>query len=130
MVIVMRSTLTYCTIAFVLTLISNGAKACDASGRWSLIQSNGATVDLELHQRGVVFGGTAYEPDIGTGRVSGSFQGDSLAFDVYWPNGSVGTYSGRISGDGYVRHGFTYDRRVPESRAGWRSTTPLNCEEE
>jgi hypothetical protein len=129
-VVMMPTTLRYCAIPLVFSLISSGAaNACDAGGHWSLVQSNGATVDLELHQRGVVFSGTAYESDIGTGRVSGSTQGNSLAFDVYWSNGSVGNYSGRIRGDGYVHHGFTYDRSFPESRAVWRSTTPLNCGE-
>lgn len=127
----MPSTLTYCAIALVLSPNSPGAaKAYDAGDRWSLVQSNGATADLELHQRRVVFGGTAYESDIGTGRVSGSFQGNSLAFGAYWPNASVGTYNGQIGGDGYVRRGFTYDPRHPESRTVWRSTTPVNCGED
>jgi hypothetical protein len=74
-----------------------------------------------------VAAGLLYEPDIGTGRVRGRFTGDRLSFDVYWPNGSVGAYRGRVAGDDFIRDGFTYDRRHPGSRAAWHSSPPMDC---
>jgi hypothetical protein len=104
------------------------AKACDASGPWALVQSNGSTVSLELNQAGPEITGTAYEGAIGMGRVSGSVQGTRVFFDIYWPNGTIGAYSGRIGADGLVHHGFTYDKQHQESRATWYSTRPMSCE--
>ncbi|KGM34167.1 hypothetical protein [Inquilinus limosus] len=109
------------------TAMPAAAQACDAGGRWSAIRSNGASVDLDLVQHGRSLDGTAYEPDIGNGTVRGSLRGKEIVFDIRWANGGVGAYSGRVGGNGHIRHGFTYDRRSPDSRASWYNTPALDC---
>jgi hypothetical protein len=119
-----------CAATILVSLLPAAAQACDASGHWTAVQSNGGRVEFDLSQNGLVLGGTAYSPGIGNGSVSGSFRGETIDFDIYWPNGSVGTYSGRVGGDGRIHHGFTHDRRNPGSRASWYSTSPLDCSDE
>jgi hypothetical protein len=113
--------------------LSTHAASCrqwDISGHWTLSQTNGYTVKIDLSQDGSNITGSAFgsassksSEVLTTGSLDGSVEGNSLQFSVYWQvggGGAVGEYRGTINPRGRLE-GDTYDKMDPHSRAGWHS---------
>ena len=105
------------------------------SGTWSIRQNNGFIVDFNTRTEGNEFRGTATSGKL-AGNLSGSFAsvrkgalsggGDAILVNwkVYWRNGSIGSYSGEIDGNGFLR-GSTRDEAHPGSTSGINSLTQM-----
>lgn len=105
------------------------APACTAyqfNGDFVLDQSNGAHVDF--NSTGPVASGIAFVRGSSemVGDVRGGIQGRNVDFTIQWDEGPRGHYTGTVGEDGLV-FGRTVDMNNLESRATWRSTSPLQC---
>ncbi len=113
----------------------------DISGEWVAVQTNDAKPVLTLQQTGAVIQGSghwAYTVSYNTfpakgddyveanASVDGTINGDSVEFNAYWSNDSIGIYSGRIGPQGRIE-GVTYDKRNPQTRADWYSSRTMPC---
>ncbi len=90
---------------------------------WSVTQSNGENVRVELSQDGNTLTGTAHgssrdRPAETTGIMTGSIEGDSINFTVYWPDETVAEYSGTVDGAGKAE-GTTVDRSDDVPPTNW-----------
>jgi len=100
--------------------------AQNVDGAWSLVQSNGFTVEVDIAQARDPSGnladgplhGSAHQVGGGETNLYGALNGDSLEFRVDWPNGAVGQYSGNFDAGGNLS-GVTYDVTNPTSQATW-----------
>src|SRR5262249_46469540 len=105
----------------------------DLSGRFSIRQSNGFTVNFDLIQTGSGLQGSA---DYGStrGDVSGQFSSfDEFEMTVRWDNGAIGGYTGSITPsfsfgriEGGEIAGITVDQIHRGSRASWSDKVPGN----
>lgn len=114
----------------------------DASGNWSAVQSNGAKPVFTLQQTGAELYGSAYysyihksecvlafcgdDAYLVEGSVDGAIDGNGIDITVYWNNGTVGEYTGKINSHGRIE-GTTYDRQHPQTMASWYSAQTLSC---
>ena len=110
----------------------DGPPAHNFSGTWSLRQSNGFTVTMNLKQNGREITGTAtanarggVSKGIVTGRAwqqkgSAGWQSyvDHFQVEIAW-NGPIGVYKASASwADGHLK-GETYQKDRPSARASW-----------
>jgi hypothetical protein len=96
----------------------------NVAGKWSLRQSNDATVWLDLKQFTLADGsekvtGTAVHNST-HGSVDGNVLGDEFEFHVYWDGNVVGRYQASVNGSKRLL-GTTYDVTKPNARASWLS---------
>lgn|GEM_PF-5817377 len=71
--------------------------------RWTVTQSGGQTVTIEVTQDANTLVGTASPAaPLGpaTGTMSGSVDHDIVTMTIYWPDNSVIDYHGTVSGEG------------------------------
>lgn len=113
----------------------------DVSGQWGFKQSNQAALNqLDLRQKNQVLTGTASYAS-GKGSVKGSIQGflwpsysgspptpAEIKMTIYWENGWVGVYEGKISPEGRIE-GTGYERRSPQTKVSWFSNRLMRCSE-
>lgn len=96
----------------------------DVSGKWTLRQSTGHSVSMDLRQllsaagAQVVTGLASY--DSTHGRVDGTVDGVRVDLHVYWQGNVVGRYQGTRDATGRLA-GTTYDVTKPASPASWIS---------
>jgi hypothetical protein len=95
-----------------------------ADGRWTLYQSNRATVTMNLEQasNGRIYGSARSGGNTGTVK-QGLVDGNTIFFVIEWWGGPRGRYDGRLGPDRRLS-GTTYDLAHPTSQASWftRST--------
>ena len=134
-----------CALAFALSASSVRAQCAqwDVSGQWELQQSNGFTVQVDLHQNGKTVTGTASftyvkpaggvlgafqggDPATQRGSFSGNISGDDFYGQIGWTSGSVGIYRGKVGAQGRI-DGTMYDKGAPSSRATWFSGEFMKC---
>jgi hypothetical protein len=110
----------------------DGPPAHSFSGKWSLRQSNGFTVTLDLKQnsRGDITGTATANARNGVSRgtVTGrawrqngaSWQTnvDHFQIEIAW-NGPIGVYKASASWSEGILKGETYQKDKPSARAGW-----------
>ena len=115
------------------------------SGSWTIQQSDGYTVQVNLRQTGKKLTGKAtYFYDIrnsddrsfgakypsANGSATGNIGGDDFYCEIKWETGPVGVYSAKVSSGGRV-HGTLYDKSNPNrSKATWFSTDLMHCGEQ
>lgn len=114
-----------------------------AGSKWGIRQSNGPFVGVRLEQReNLLQGDAAYTFDsqdkilllfdgaqrtnIIRGSVDGSIKGTDFTIHIYWENGEIGIYTGKISPSGKVE-GDTYSKQDPKRKATWFSDGVLAC---
>ena len=133
------------SISFAMLLPSAAQAACsqwDLPGSWIAIQSNGSKPEFSLQQTETLLQGTAHYDythkdkcilvacgdDYYTvhGSVDGTITGDSLDVTVYWEDGGVGGYTGKIGPTGRMT-GTTVDKNNPRNVATWYSDQPFKC---
>ncbi len=113
--------------------ISAGAQCSarwDASGGWWMVQRGQANhIGINLKQKGRVLTGTAVslEGNADTvGTIDGTIDGDTINFQIFWPDHLTGVYNGKILPSGRVE-GETYDKNNTRHRQPWRSEGVLKC---
>ena len=95
--------------------------ARDVSGEWTIVQSNGFEVLIDLVQRGpAIHGAMKVKPGGPEANTHGEVTDQALTLDVDWPNGTHGKYTGQFAPDG-VLSGVTFDLANPTSQATWFS---------
>lgn len=99
-------------------------------GQWTVVQSNGSRIRLEVTQDGNTVIGSAYRsPDPGsapmTGTVNGSIDGDEFFITIYWPDKSICKYLGTV-GDGGRVEGSNVDQANPAAVASWYGEETLS----
>ena len=116
----------------------------DVSGEWTLEQSDGYTLRMNLQQNGkTVTGGARFgyvkkpdgvlapfkggDPATQRGSVSGNIAGDDFYVEIGWSSGSTGIYRGKVGAQGRIE-GSTYDKGAPGSKANWFSPTLMKCQ--
>jgi hypothetical protein len=116
----------------------------DVSGSWTIQQSDGYTVQINLQQTGKKLTGKAsYFYDIrrsgdrtfgakypsANGSASGNIGGADFYCEIKWETGPVGVYTATVSPGGRI-HGTLYDKSNPNrSKATWFSTDLMHCGE-
>lgn len=98
-------------------------------------------IPVNLRQKGKVVTGTAthmayYNPEgkvFGAerkveGSIDGTVVGDEFNVQIYWPDGLVGVYRGKIGPQGRIE-GTTYDKNKPSINATWYSNRVMTCDE-
>lgn len=138
-----RPTSIFCGLLFVLTLDllsvsvrSQCSTGWDASGELAMFQRGQAQpIMLKLEQKGRAISGRAVQK-VGNnfgeitngGLVDGSIDGDSIAFQIFWPPDGrlTGVYKARILPTGRL-DGETYDKNNPRIRQTWFSGGALKC---
>jgi uncharacterized protein YkwD len=130
---------------FAMLLPSAAQAACAQwalPSSWIAMQSNGSKPEFSLQQTETLLQGKArysyvhkdkcnivacgddiYFVD---GSVDGTITGDSLDVTVYWDDGGVGGYTGRIGPTGRMT-GTTVDKNNPSNVATWYSDQPFKC---
>jgi hypothetical protein len=125
--------------------VDAGCAQWDASGTWTLVQTNDTAVQVTLRQDARGFSGQAsfghYVDDdfflcsvascgkdyVGHGGpIVGSVKGNAFEATVYWDDNTVGVYTGEVGPQGLVV-GNAYDRNNPSNRAQWHGTRTLAC---
>ncbi|GAA1024319.1 MULTISPECIES: hypothetical protein [Amycolatopsis] len=99
------------------------APAFNASGSYTLFQSNGvnATVNVTQDSLGKLYGSATTGRAAGTIESGASVDGTSIQFTIAWTNGPHGRYTGSLGADRRLS-GFTFDLGHPESQATWATT--------
>jgi hypothetical protein len=105
--------------------------AHNVDGIWSLVQSNGFVVTVDIAQPRDPNGRLADGPLHGAAKIpglfdlpiaetnlTGSLRGDDFEFRADWPNETRGQYSGRFDPSGRLS-GVTFDLANPGSQATW-----------
>ncbi|MGA9278935.1 MAG: hypothetical protein WBV89_18440 [Ilumatobacter sp.] len=110
----------------------------NVSGAWSIVQSNGYTVGVNIEQHGGdlsgdtwffkggdirSFLGVQWVADPTTAhsmQATGKVAGDTFTFDILWNNGTHGQYTGEFQPNDRLA-GFTFDAEHPTSQATWVS---------
>jgi hypothetical protein len=105
--------------------------AHNVDGIWSLVQSNGFVVTVDITQPHDPSGQLADGPLHGAAKIPGLFdlpiaetnvtgmlRGDDFEFRADWPNETRGQYSGRFAPTGQLS-GITFDLANPGSQATW-----------
>ena len=110
----------------------------DVTGRWTLHQTNGFSITLDLvHKAGAVTGTATHVVSTRdcvktatcqkrTVSADGSVEGNAFVLTAYWSAGSIGVYEGQIGAQGRIE-GTTFDKRRPSSRAQWHSDRLARC---
>ncbi|MFC6883972.1 hypothetical protein [Actinomadura yumaensis] len=95
------------------------APSFNASGRYSVFQSNGATVTVNMTQDGSgrLFGSASFSGGVGTVE-EGEVEGTGISFTVQWSYGARGRYVGSLGSDRRLS-GTTFDLNNPSSQATW-----------
>ncbi len=125
--------------------IDAGCPQWDASGTWTLIQSNNTAVELKLQQNEHGFSGTASfghwvdndfflcsiascgKDYVGhDGPVVGSIKGNAFEATVYWDDNAVGVYTGEVGPQGLIV-GTGFDKNNPSNKAQWHSARTMAC---
>lgn len=102
------------------------AHILQVGGTWSMHQTNGYTVNLNLTQHETSVTGTANTRGMSSNNVSGKVDDHSIDLEIPWTSGSVGIYHGENTQNkfalpgGYFT-GHTEDRTHPGSKAEWSS---------
>jgi hypothetical protein len=95
--------------------------ARDASGVWTIQQSNGWRADVTLTQNGSELSGSAHtfsgEEEDNSRELEGSVFDTGLVLDITWSN-ARGRYEGTFHPDGTLT-GITFDIQHPQSQATW-----------
>jgi hypothetical protein len=93
----------------------------DASGQWTIQQSNGWRVDVTLTQQSAELTGSAFTFNDGDEDNSRELEGTvfdtGLVLDITWSN-ARGRYEGTFHPDGTLT-GVTFDIQHPQSQATW-----------
>ncbi|CAN5352677.1 hypothetical protein BH11PSE14_BH11PSE14_09120 [soil metagenome] len=108
----------------------------NVTGPWTISQSNGTTVRMNLEQNGTHLQGVGeysyYNNDnhkvqtIG-GPVDGYLeQGNLVRVTAYWSNSSAGMYTGQVEADGSM-NGFAVDKNDPGNKATFRANGVPQC---
>ena len=134
-------------LAASLSTVDAACEQWNAGGQWSIQQSNGATIVMNLRQNGTSVTGTATHTNalhredefaipgfesFGTdvkvdGAVTGTMEGDDFYVEISWAGGKlIGAYRGKVSPAGRIE-GKTYDIAKPSSKAKWFSTSAIKC---
>ena len=97
---------------------------------WTVIQSDGRRVRIEVSQDGNTLVGTAYggQGDRSvemTGALRGSVVGDTINLTIYWPDRIIAEFNGKVSGDGRIE-GSTFHQSVGVSSGGWHAEPALS----
>jgi hypothetical protein len=105
--------------------------AHNVDGVWSLVQSNGFVVTVDIAQPRDPNGHFADGPLNGAAKIPGLFdlpiaetnltgmlRGDDFEFRADWPNETKGQYEGRFDPVGRLS-GITFDLANPGSQATW-----------
>lgn len=134
----------------IATMPASAMASCaqwDASGAWSLTQSNGQGVRVSLQQDGSTITGSAQWPQITKnspvlgigqrgddivlhdGSVDGVINGNRFEVQIYWSRGrgAIGVYTGEIGPQGRIE-GRTYNRQNPSEQATWFSNATMRCD--
>jgi hypothetical protein len=133
--------LAYAALSVGLALLGPAATAgclyLNASGSWTIRQSNGPIVQLELQQDGSGLRGSGFYGVENNGLVRGSVEGsvaaDSIRLTAHWENGTIGEYSGKMDyhddpGLGrQVMRGETFDQAHPDAKASWYDVRRFGC---
>jgi hypothetical protein len=135
------------SVAFVLGLFVGlspvragaGCTQWDATGQWSVSQTNGISAGFNLQRTDVGLQGTASwghqegggvftgtDAVITTGSADGAINGDSFDVTVYWDNDTIGEYTGRVDPFGRLT-GTTIDKNNPHSVAAFHSDQTFKC---
>jgi uncharacterized protein YkwD len=133
------------SISFAMLLPSAAQAACsqwDLPGSWIAMQSNGSQPTFTLQQTDTLLQGSARYTYVHKdkcvlvqcgddyytvqGSVDGTITGDSLDVTVYWEDGGVGGYTGKIGPTGRMT-GTTVDKNNPGNVATWYSDEPFKC---
>jgi len=107
--------------------------------RFEAVQSNDTDVGLRLRLEGTdVLGSSSYLVEeaadtfstptyrSASGSVDGTLKGDDFNVTIYWSDGTIGVYTGKVGPRGRIE-GSTFDRVHPETRATWYSNPTLIC---
>lgn len=108
----------------------------NVTGPWTISQSNGTTVRMNLEQNATHLQGVGeysyYNNDeekvqtVG-GPVDGYLEHGSLVrVTAYWSNSSAGVYTGQVGADGSMS-GFTVDKNDPGNKATFRASGIARC---
>lgn len=117
----------------------------DASGTWTLIQSNDTAVSVSLDQNqnglsGQASFGRMVEDDFWlcsiaacgdsyvsfSGPVVATIKGSAFEATVYWSDNKIGVYTGEIGPQGLIV-GTAFDKTDPRSTAQWHSNRVMKC---
>ena len=97
---------------------------------WTVIQSDGRRVTIDVSQDGNTLVGTAYggsgDPSAErTGTMSGSVVGDTISLTIYWPDKTIVEFNGTVSGDGSTE-GTTFSQPDSAPSGGWHAEPALS----
>ena len=105
--------------------------AHNVDGIWSLVQSNGFVVTVDIAQPrdpngrltdGSLHGAAKipglFDLPIAETNLAGMLRGDDFEFEADWPNETRGQYTGRFDLTGRLS-GITFDLANPGSQATW-----------
>lgn len=108
----------------------------NVTGPWTISQSNGTTVRMNLEQNGTHLQGVGeysyYNNDVHKvqtigGPVDGYLENGSLVrVTAYWSNSSAGLYTGQVEADGGMT-GFAVDKNDPGNKATFRANGNPQC---
>lgn len=129
-------------VALVPLPVHAQCKQWDVSGKWTLEQSDGYTVTVDLKQNGNSITGRAWHdtgsiksggtrlPDgnirVKTRSVLGNISGNDLYMQLDWGKSTTGVYRGEIGSHGRIE-GRMYQKENVATRARWFSTTAMRC---
>jgi hypothetical protein len=110
-------------------------KSWHVGGEWAIVQGK-ITINVRLKQNGDVVtgevdreaGDAAFLGDFRyvSGQVDGTLKGDTFNVTIYWSDGLVGIYQGKVLPSGRI-DGHTWDRNNHQSRATWYSGRAMKC---
>ncbi len=122
-------------VAVSASTVNAQCRQWNLSGEWRILQGKGTWITLNVNQSGtVITGKVGFERmapkgvdliEVG-GSIDGTVVGDAFNAQIYWNNGLIGVYHGRIGHQGRLV-GDTYDKNQPTSRMPWHSAEPLKC---
>ena len=97
---------------------------------WTVIQSDGRRVRIEVSQDGNTLVGTAHSGPGNrsvemTGALSGSVVGDTINLTIYWPDRTIAEFNGTVSGDGTIE-GMSFSQPDGASSGGWHAEPALS----
>ena len=97
---------------------------------WTVIQSDGRRVRIDVSQDGNTLVGTAHD-GLGnhavemTGTLSGSLVGDTVNLTIYWPDRTIAEFNGMVSGKGRIE-GTTFSQPDGATSGGWHAEPALS----
>ncbi len=102
----------------------------DTSGGWWMDQRGQAYhIGINIEQKGRVLAGRAVSLEgnaDAAGTIDGTIDGDSISFQIFWPDHLTGVYTGKILPSGRI-DGETYDKNNSRNRQPWHSEGVMKC---